>query len=736
MVGGDSIEIRLLGNLHVRRADGSIVARSEWRTSKTVELLRLLALSAGDPVPVDALLEKLWPDVGEVKGRASLRTAASQIRRTLRTNCVDRQFDALVLTDAWVDVSVFRQVAAEVRAAASAGEHVNVIALAREAEALYVADFNDRHTDATWVVEVRGELAGIRQLMLCDAAASAVQLRWFRDAEDFAQRAVRADPYAERPHRLLMQAYAGLGETEQALRVFEHCRTVLAEELGADPSPQTRAVHLQILGGHVDAPRSDAFFGRDEEREALTAVLRQASTTVGVDLVTLVGPAGSGREALLKRALRELTGVRIVTHTPSRLPSLETLTGLTAEGAPVLVVLPALAEVAPGEVEELLQSLSVLRHEQLALVAPVSGDVASAMSTVPTGAPVTVRSITVGALTEDDLSCLAEGILSGPVSSGLLESLRLESGSLCGRAVEVLRGWTGRGQLVLTSQGLELLPEDFVPGAQALESVARKALSQMESDDIELVPLLAAMHAPVLPEPLTRLLQPERTHDAATVASRLDRLVDVGVLRLGEDGYDFRHPVFRDTAESWVRPTVRSAIHRRIAESGLVGRAQEIHHWSCAGEPRRAAEAARLAAESAHASGDHDRAEHLLRRARRCTEPLAWDPPRRLAALNEVAATAARLGLDALATELISELVALGGATMGPAPEPRLTVDVPHIVPITSHSRPHTAVEEVRVRNEAGWGARIEEYLAASLGNLQGMTLQITLVAEDMQRIS
>jgi hypothetical protein len=42
----------------------------------------------------------------------------------------------------------------------------------------------------------------------------------------------------------------------------------------------------------------------------------------------------------------------------------------------------------------------------------------------------------------------------------------------------------------------------------------------------------------------------------------------------------------------------------------------------------------------------------------------------------------------------------------------------------------------VRVRNEAGWGARIEEYLAASLGNLHGMTLQITLVAEDMQRIS
>ena len=87
----EPVEIRLLGSLRVRRGDSSVVDASEWRTGKTLDLLRLLALDADQPVRIDSLLEKLWPDVDEARGRASLRTAASQIRRTLRTDCVARR---------------------------------------------------------------------------------------------------------------------------------------------------------------------------------------------------------------------------------------------------------------------------------------------------------------------------------------------------------------------------------------------------------------------------------------------------------------------------------------------------------------------------------------------------------------------------------------------------------------------------------------------------------------------
>ncbi len=47
-----------------------------------------------------------------------------------------------------------------------------------------------------------------------------------------------------------MRAHAELGEIGSALRVFEAYRARLAEELGADPSPQTTQLHLRLLRGH------------------------------------------------------------------------------------------------------------------------------------------------------------------------------------------------------------------------------------------------------------------------------------------------------------------------------------------------------------------------------------------------------------------------------------------------------------------------------------------------------
>jgi Bacterial transcriptional activator domain len=44
-----------------------------------------------------------------------------------------------------------------------------------------------------------------------------------------------------------MQAHAAVGNRAEALRVYERCRSLLSEELGVPPSPQTEAVYLDIL---------------------------------------------------------------------------------------------------------------------------------------------------------------------------------------------------------------------------------------------------------------------------------------------------------------------------------------------------------------------------------------------------------------------------------------------------------------------------------------------------------
>lgn len=253
------VRIRVLAQFGARRPDGTEVQADEWRTGNTRDLVRLLALADSHTVRVPSLLEKLWPDAGDAAARNRLRTAASQIRRTLRDpSCLVRESDALRLQNVWVDVTAFRALAARAHAAARRGDSSEVLDHARAAQSLYRGDFHAHNDDSDWAVEERIHLQKRLQEMLCDAAVAALDLRLFHEALDLASETVRLEPTSETGHRALMQAHAELGEVAMALRVFETYRTHLAEELGVDPSPQTRELHLRILQGYHQSGSSSA----------------------------------------------------------------------------------------------------------------------------------------------------------------------------------------------------------------------------------------------------------------------------------------------------------------------------------------------------------------------------------------------------------------------------------------------------------------------------------------------
>ena len=250
MSDSGTIRIRVLGNLGVRRPDGTEVHADEWRTGKTRDLVRLLALVEPSPVRVPGLLEKLWPDAGETVARNRLRTAASQIRRTLRDPCcLVRESDALRLQNVWVDVTAFRRLVTRAHLAARRGASSEVLDSARAAQRLYRGDFHAHDDDSEWAVEERAHLQKRLQEMLCEAAEAALDLGLFREALDLASSTVQLEPTSETGHRVLMQAQAELGEVAKALRVFETYRSELADELGVDPSPQTQELYLRSLRG-------------------------------------------------------------------------------------------------------------------------------------------------------------------------------------------------------------------------------------------------------------------------------------------------------------------------------------------------------------------------------------------------------------------------------------------------------------------------------------------------------
>jgi len=63
------------------------------------------------------------------------------------------------------------------------------------------------------------------------------------------RKAVAHDRFLEEAHRGLMRCYAAIGERGRAMRHYEELATLLEEQLGASPAPETVALYESLRSG-------------------------------------------------------------------------------------------------------------------------------------------------------------------------------------------------------------------------------------------------------------------------------------------------------------------------------------------------------------------------------------------------------------------------------------------------------------------------------------------------------
>lgn len=259
-----------------------------------------LLAAQGRPVPRDELADALWGDGPPARWEKALSVLVSKLRALLNECGIDGSasltsaFGCYQLTlpaGTWIDVAEADEAATAAERGLAAGDLEAARANASIAESLARRTFLPGE-DGRWVGETRAELREILVRALdCLAEAN-------RRSGDPAA-AVRAadelivlEPFRERGYRLLMQAQSAAGNDAEALRTYERCRTLLAEELGAYPSPDTEAVHRELLRapspGH-GAQASEAAPVPAIEREPETVPVRRLArrTAVGAAALTL-----------------------------------------------------------------------------------------------------------------------------------------------------------------------------------------------------------------------------------------------------------------------------------------------------------------------------------------------------------------------------------------------------------------------------------------------------------------
>ena len=130
--------------------------------------------------------------------------------------------------------------------------------------------------NGTWAQTKRRELERVHTRALDVLAEASIRSGEAATAVRWAEQAVEAEPFRESGHRRLMEAHAASGNRAEALRAYDRCRHLLAEELGAFPSPETEAVYRRLLEAPpapppATPPRTAARVRRYRRRIALAA---------------------------------------------------------------------------------------------------------------------------------------------------------------------------------------------------------------------------------------------------------------------------------------------------------------------------------------------------------------------------------------------------------------------------------------------------------------------------------
>jgi DNA-binding SARP family transcriptional activator/ABC-type branched-subunit amino acid transport system substrate-binding protein len=287
-------------------------------------LFAYLIAERGRPVPRGELAAALWGEELPRTWDKALSVLVSKLRGLLTELGLDgpgaltSAFGCyrLALPECWIDVVSAAEGVDNAETALARGEIDSAREAAHAAERLLRESFIPGE-NVDWVETKRREYADIRSRALNVLAEASLRLGSADEAMRWAEQAIAAEPFRETGYRLLMQAHGATGNRAEALRVYERCRSLLREELGANPSPETEAIFLGLLDKPVTrsprTPKPDISAPAPSTAEPLRprrigAVLIVGSLVVAtVVAVTLLWPGGDHAHSA---PLRPIASVR------------------------------------------------------------------------------------------------------------------------------------------------------------------------------------------------------------------------------------------------------------------------------------------------------------------------------------------------------------------------------------------------------------------------------------------
>lgn len=248
------LRIYLSGRLTIE-SDGVLIGPQHFPGQQGRAAFAFLVGERGSPLSRAVLADLLWPHHPPQSWPTALSSIVSKLRALLSQAGLDASstldsgggcYELRLPPGSWIDHEVAADSIHQAEAALRASDPASAYGPSAVAHHIARRSFLPEE-DGPWFENRRARLGSI--LVRALECRAEVYL-WNHEnalAVEAAREVISLQPFRETGYQLLMRAHAATGNAAEALRVYEGCRALIADELGVGPSQQTRAVYSEVL---------------------------------------------------------------------------------------------------------------------------------------------------------------------------------------------------------------------------------------------------------------------------------------------------------------------------------------------------------------------------------------------------------------------------------------------------------------------------------------------------------
>ena len=227
----------------------------DCRLRRSFQVLAYLASSPGLEAGREELIEAVWPTEGERTIERNFHPTLSHLRRALEGGRKGERPGLLFRSGVYrlspeitweVDVIEFTQLVEEGKDLLARGQQTETVEAWQRAWSLYRGPFLQGHYEA-WVTERRETCQRVYLDLLRDLGDLYLRLDRREEAIDAYRSVLLEDPLQERIHVALMNVYAGQGRRDMVRRQYDRLCTLLLDELGVEPLPDTTREYHRLM---------------------------------------------------------------------------------------------------------------------------------------------------------------------------------------------------------------------------------------------------------------------------------------------------------------------------------------------------------------------------------------------------------------------------------------------------------------------------------------------------------